>query len=158
MAAEIAIGTYIRFQTRTGADVGHAFQNFHQGETRTYGSVEYTYAGFGFSGSSVDLQGSNIRASLVFAVGQLLLNFVQEAADSRWIVRIRTVWLDPDTFEETSTFTEETYQISGFQHEGSRLSLDLSSPLDAVSGQAPRRTLSQYLVGNLPSTGQISFT
>ena len=155
--AEIAIGTYIRFQLASGANTGYAFQNFHAKQTRVYEGIDYIYAGFGFSGSSVDLQGSNIRAALVFAVSPLLLNFIQQAADERWIIRIRTVWLEPDTHEETATFAEETYQVVGFQHDGSRLSLDLSSPLDAVSGQAPRRVLTQYLVGSLPSTGQISF-
>lgn len=156
--AEIAIGTYIRFQLPTGAETGYAFQNFHSGDTRSYQGVDYTYAGFGFSGSSVDLQGSNIQASLVFAVSNLLLNFIQEAADSRWIIRVRTVWLDPDTYAETSTFMEETFQVTGYQHNGSRLALELSSPLDAVGGQAPRRVLTQYLVGSLPATGQIFFT
>ena len=156
--AEIAIGTYVRFQLPTGADTGYAFQNFHSGEMRTYDSKEYIHAGFGFSGSSVDLQGSNITASLVFVVSDLLMNFIQEAADDRWIARIRTVWLDPDSFEESSTYLEETYQVTAFQHDGLRLSLSLSSPLDAVSGQAPRRTLSQYLVGSLPATGSISFS
>jgi hypothetical protein len=154
---EIAIGTYIRFQLYSGGNTGYAFQNFHSGETRNYAGVSHVYAGFGFSGSSVDLQGSNITASLVFAVSPLLLNFIQEAADRRWIIRIRTVWLEPDTFNETSTFMEETFQVTGFQHDGLRLSLTLSSPLDAVSGQAPRRTLSQFLVGSLPTTGSISF-
>jgi hypothetical protein len=156
--AEIAIGTYIRFQLPSGADTNYAFQNFHTGQTRNYAGIDHVYAGFGFSGSSVDLQGSNITASLVFAVTSLLLNFIQEAADQRWIVRIRTVWLDPDSYEESSTFMEETFQVTGFQHDGLRMSLTLSSPLDAVSGQAPRRTLSQYLVGSLPSTGSISFS
>lgn len=153
----IAIGTYVKFQLKSGVDAGYAFQNFHSNETRNYAGVDYIHASFGFSGTNVDLRGSNIRAGLVFAVSRLLLNFIQEAADSHWIVRIRTVWLDPDTLEETSTFTEEVYQVVGFQHNGSRLSLELSSPLDAVSSQAPRRVLTQYLVGALPTTGQISF-
>lgn len=153
----IAIGTYIKFQLSSGAETGYAFQNFHTGETRSYSGSNYVYAGFGFSGTNVDLKGSNIRAGLVFGVSQLLLNFIQEAADNRWIVRIRTVWLDPDDLTETGTFTEEVYQVVGFSHSGSRLALDLSSPLDAVSGQAPRRVLTQYLVGALPTTGQISF-
>jgi hypothetical protein len=155
--AEIAIGTYIHFQLAGGGATNYAFQNFHSNENREYGGLNYIYAGFGFSGSTVDLQGSNIRASLVFAVSPLLLNFIQEAADQQWVIRVRTVWLEPDTFEETGTFTEEVYQVTGFQHDGSRLSLDLSSPLDAVSGQSPKRVLTQFLVGSLPATGQIAF-
>jgi len=155
--AEIAIGTYIKFQTLAGGDVGYAFQNFHQGESRSYAGTTYLYAGFGFSGSTVDLQGSNIQASLVFAVSELMLSLAQQMADDRWIIRIRTVWLDPDTYAEQGTYLEETFQVTGYVHNGSRLALNLGSPLDAVAGQAPKRTLSQYLVGSLPTTGTISF-
>lgn len=155
---DIAIGTYVNFQLFSGGNTGYAFQNFHAGETRFYDGIEYVHAGFGFSGSSVDLQGSNIRAQLVFSLSQLTTNIFNQAADDRWIVKVRAVQLDPDTLEETSTYTEETFQVVSYQHNGSRFGLDLGSPLDAVTGQSPRRTLSQYLVGSLPSTGQIGFT
>lgn len=155
--AEVAIGTYIRFFLPSGGATTYAFQNFHVGETREYGDVTYTFSGFGFTGTTVSLQGNNISSQLVFAVNQLSLNFVQQAADERWIIQVRTVWLDPDTYEETGNYTDEIFQITAYQHDGSRLGLDLGSPLDAVAGQAPRRTLSQYLVGSLPSTGTISF-
>jgi hypothetical protein len=52
---------------------------------------------------------------------------------------------------------EEIYQVNGFQHDGSRLSLKLGSPLDAVKSHIPKRTLRQELVGSLPSSGQINF-
>lgn len=155
--ASIAIGTYIRFLLSNGVYAGYAFQNFHAGETRTYGGTSYVFAGFGFSGTSVDLQGSNIKAQLVFAANNLSISLMQQAADDRWVVEVRTVWLDPDTLEESNTYTNDVYQVVGYQHDGSRLGLDLGSPLDAVAGQTPRRTLTQYLVGSLPSTGQISF-
>ena len=156
--ADIAIGTYVNFQLFSGGNTDYAFQNFHSGGTRVYDGIEYLYAGFGFSGASVDLQGSNIRAQLVFSMNQLTANIFNQAADERWIAKVRTVQLDPDTFEETSVYTEETFQVVSYQHNGSRFGLDLGSPLDAVAGQSPRRTLSQYLVGSLPSTGQIGFT
>ena len=89
----IPIGTYIQFEPPSGGSTPYAFQNFHPGETRSLAGVNYTYAGYGFSGTSVDLKGSNIRAALVFGVSELLLSFIQEAADSRWIVRIKAVWL-----------------------------------------------------------------
>ena len=152
----IAIGTYIKVLDRTGVPVGYNFQNFHAGETRTYNSAAYLFAAFGFSGGTVDLQAGNISASLVFAVNNLDLVVFQQIVESRWLIQIRTVWLDPDTLEEASTYGEEVYAITGLDHDTSRLSVRLGSPLDAVSQNAPRRLLTQDLVGSLPSTGNIN--
>ena len=152
----IAIGTYIKLLDEGGNDTGFNFQNFFQGEERIYNGDTYTFGGFGFSGGTLDLQGGNITASLVFAVSELSLSVFRQAAEEFWLVRIRTVWLDPDTFVEGKTFSEELYAITGFDHDSSRLSVRLSSPLDAVQENAPRRTLNSKLVGELPSTGQIS--
>lgn len=152
----IAIGTYIKILDRAGSSTGYAFQNFHSGETRTYNNENYVFAAFGFSGGTVDLQAGNISASLVFAANELDLVVFQQVVESRWLIQIRTVWLDPDTLEEGSTYGEEVYAITGLDHDTSRLSVRLGSPLDAVSQNAPRRLLTQNLVGSLPSTGNIN--
>ena len=152
----IAIGTYLKFIDAAGTDTGNNFQNFFQGETREYQGDTYIFGGFGFSGGTLDLEGGNISASLVFALNDLALSVFRQAAEEFWLVRIRTVWLDPDTFEEGNTFSEELYAVTGFDHDLSRISVRLSSPLDAVQENAPRRTLTADLVGALPSTGQIS--
>ncbi len=152
----IAIGTFVKLLDENGADTGFNFQNFFQGEERVYNGDTYTFGGFGFSGGTLDLEGSNITATLVFSVGELSLSIFRQAAEEFWLIRIRTVWLDPDTFVEGNTFSEELYAITGFSHDSSRLSVRLSSPLDAVQDNAPRRTLNSKLVGELPSTGQIS--
>ncbi len=152
----IAIGTYIQLVTGDQASTGYQFQNFHVGETRSYNGTSYMYAGFGFSGGTLDLEAGNVSASLVFAVNQLDLAVFQQAADDRWLAEIRTVWLNPDTLAETGTYSEEVYAITGFEHDTSRLSVRLGNPLDAVSQNAPRRLLTQDLVGSLPSTGNIN--
>ena len=152
----IAIGTYVKLIDATNTDTGFNFQNFFQGEERVYNGDTYIFGGFGFSGGTLDLEGGNISAGLVFAVNDLSLSVFKQAAEQFWLVRIRTVWLDPDTFEEGNTFSEELYAVTGFDHDSSRISVRLSSPLDAVQENAPRRTLTADLVGALPSTGQIS--
>ena len=152
----IAIGTYLKLLLPDGTDSGFNFQNFFQGEARTYRGDDYIFGGFGFSGGTLDLEGGNISANLVFSVGELSLSVFTKAAEEFWLVRIRTVWLDPETFAEGNTFGEELYAITGFEHDSSTLSVRLSSPLDAVQENAPRRTLNSSLVGELPSTGQIS--
>ncbi len=78
----IAIGTYIQLVTGDQASTGYQFQNFHVGETRSYNGTSYMYAGFGFSGGTLDLEAGNVSASLVFAVNQLDLAVFQQAADA----------------------------------------------------------------------------
>lgn len=147
----VAVGTYI---TLNEGDFN--FQNFAFGSSRSYGSRSYVYASFGYSGSVIDLQGGNLNATLVFAFNELVLNMAVEAAENRWMVDIRTVWLDPTSFKEVDDFMDDTFMITGFTHDTSRLSLTLSSPLDAISGDVPRRKLSNFLVGSLPSSGDVA--
>lgn len=152
----LAIGTYARLLDHDGGSLAYAFQNFHAGETRSYNGRDYMFAGFGFSGGTVDLDAGNIQASLVFAVNDLDLSIFVQAVNERWLIEIRTVWLDPDSLQESNTYGEEIYAIVGLEHDSSRISLRLGSPLDAVSQNAPRRLLTSDLVGALPSTGQIN--
>jgi len=152
----VAIGTYIRLLNANGSDTGYRFQNFFKGDTRTYDSLTYTYSGFGFSGSTLDLEGGNISASLLVALNELSLAVYNQAVLDRWLIKLRTVWLDPDTLAEGETYSEELYAVTGLDHDSSRLSVRLGSPLDAVRQHAPRRSLTQQLVGALPTTGEIS--
>lgn len=147
----VAVGTYVTFNN---GDFN--FQNFAYGTSRSYSGRSYVYASFGYSGSVIDLQGGNLDASLVFAFNELVLNMAVEAAEDRWMVDIRTVWLDPTSFNEVDEFMDDTFMITGFSHDTSRLSLTLSSPLDAISGDVPRRKLSNFLVGSLPSSGDVA--
>jgi hypothetical protein len=101
------------------------------------------------------LQAGNINASLVFSMNELVLNMATEAADNRWIVNVQTVWLDPETLLEQANYTTDVFMVTGFEHDHQRLNMTLSSPLDAISGDAPRRRLTESLVGALPSTGQV---
>ena len=144
----IAVGTFIELPS-------YRFQNFFQGETISWDGGNYMFAGFGYSGSSVDLQGGNIDAQLIFTVNELSLNLAKLAADQRHIVTVKTVWLDPDTLVPQSNFMEDVFMVTGFEHDSNRLGLRLSSPLDSIGGDVPRRRLTENLVGALPSTGQI---
>lgn len=154
----LAIGIYLKLQDADGNDTGNQFQNFFQGETRQYNGDEYMFGAFGFSGGTLDIQAANIQANLIFALNGLSLAVFSRAATEFWLARIRTVWLDPETFEEGETHSEELYAITGLEHDSSRLSVRLSSPLDAVQQNVPRRVLSLRMVGELPSTGDIKLS
>jgi hypothetical protein len=152
-----AIGTYIAFQTRAGVDLNQNFQNFHVGETRTYGGRDFLFSSFGFSGAAVDVEAANIQASLVFPLSSVGLSLFQNVADQYGVVEVQTVWLDAGTLAETATNLSELYAVTAFTHDNSRITLQLGSPLDSVSQNIPRRRLNQEMVGALPSTGNVSF-
>ena len=153
-----AIGTYIAFQDRDGNDLYQNFQNFHVGETRPYGGRDYVFSSFGFSGAAVNVEGANIQATLVFPFSQLGIALFQNAADQYGIVLVQTVWLDPNTLQETASSLTEVYAVTSFSHNNSRITLQLGSPIDAVTlNNLPRRRLTQAMVGALPSTGNVSF-
>ncbi len=154
----LAIGVYLKLLLPDGTESGYSFQNFFQGETRTYDGDNYIFGAFGFSGGTLDLEGGNISATMIFAVSQLAVSVFGQAAQDMWLAQIRTVWLEPDTFNETSQHSEELYAITGIGHDNSQLSVRLGSPLDAVQANLPRRVLTTSLVGELPSTGSINLS
>lgn len=154
----LAVGIYLKLLLPDGTDSGYSFQNFFQGETRNYNGTAYVFGAFGFSGGTLDLEGGNISATMVFAVNQLSAAVFGQAAQNMWLAQIRTVWLEPDSLTETSQHSEELYAITGIGHDNSQLSVRLGSPLDAVQANLPRRVLTTALVGELPSTGSINLS
>ena len=100
----LAIGTFIELP-------GYNFQNFFHGQTIAWDGRNYGFAGFGYSGSSVDLEGGNVDAQLVFAVNTLSLQIAKEASDNRHIVTIKTVWLNPDTLVPESNFMQDVFMV-----------------------------------------------
>ena len=146
----IAIGTFVEFNGT------QRYQNFFTGRSMAWSGNQYQFAGFGYSGSTIDLEGGNISASLIWAVNELSLNLANEAAENRWIVQIDAVWLEPNSLAVQSSYMTDIFMVTGFEHDTLRLSFRLSSPLDAVAADTPRRRLTEQLVGALPSTGQIA--
>lgn len=154
-----AFASYIDFLDSSGTRLGYAFHNFPRApgsQIRTVDGIEFLWAEFGYTGAAVDINGANLESALLFAVSDLMLGYAQQADDNNWLVRVRSIWLDPVTLEETSDELDETYQITSYQHDLNELIMTLGSPLDAQSAEIPARVLSRSIVGELPTTGQLS--
>jgi hypothetical protein len=152
-----ALASYISFEDREGTALGFDFQNFHVQQTRSYEGRSYLFAGFGYTGSTVDIAAANIDANLIFLVTDLMISLVEQAAAEEWLCRVKTVWLDPGSFAETSDRLEEVFSVVSWACNQEELVLRLASPLDAQAAELPARVLSRRLVGNLPPSGAISF-
>lgn len=152
-----ALASYVSFMDFNGADTGVNFQNFFADQTRSYEGRSYAASGFGYSGATFDLQGANTEAVLVFPVTEMSQSFIAQAADERWLVRVKTVWLDPETLVETSNRIEEIYAVTAWKNTLTELQVSLSSVLNAQDTEIPSRVLSRRIVGSLPPKGSIDF-
>lgn len=149
--------TFVSFLDQEGIPVGLDIQNFYPERTRSYQGRQFMWGGFGYTGAEVSLAAANVEATLVFVVSDLMLSYAQRAHTERWLARVWTVWLDPETLEETTDRLEEIYSVTSWTQNLTNLAMTLSSPLDARDAEIPSRVLTRALVGDLPPSGSVLF-
>lgn len=146
---------YVRFKTQDDTYTGTPYQNFSINETRTYDGVSYNFAPFAVSSGSGARGGERSSATLVAGTDALSVNLFAEAVQNRYMLEIKTVSLDPLTFADEALVASEIWRVASYDMDTTRVVLKLTSPLDAVKTQVPRRTLSTALVGALPTSGAL---
>ena len=150
-----AFVNYVRFKTQADAYTGTPYQNFSINETRTYSGVTYSFAPFAVSSGGGARGGERSSASLVAGTDAISVNLFAEAVQNRYMLEIKTVSLDPLTFADEALVASEIWRVASYDMDSTRVVLKLTSPLDAVKAQVPRRTLSTALVGALPTSGAL---
>jgi hypothetical protein len=150
-----AFVNYIRFKNASDIYVGTPYQNFSINESRTYGGVAYSFAPFAVSSGGGARGGDRANAALVAGADLIAVNLFAEAVNNRYMLEIKTVSLDPLTFADDALVASEIWRVASYELDIPRVTLRLTSPLDAVKSQVPRRTLSTVLVGALPTSGTL---
>jgi len=150
-----AFVNYVRFKTQADAYTGTPYQNFSINEQRVYDGITYSFAPFAVSSGGGARGGDRSNASLVAGTDALSVNLFAEAVQNRYMLEIKTVSLDPLTFADEALVASEIWRVASYDMDVTRVVLKLTSPLDAVKAQVPRRTLSTALVGALPTSGAL---
>ncbi len=138
----------------------YRFQNFFIGKEITHKGSGYQFVPFGFSGVTVNRTGDGLEATLVFPNNSLTRNWGVSAIEQAWIMEVDVLIIkdpDPDTGLSTENEIMHTYtgQVTGGQWDNTSLNLELSSVLDAVGTDVPRRSLTNRVVGNLPISNNV---
>jgi len=138
----------------------YRFQNFFIGKEITHSGSGYTFVPFGFSGVTVNRTGDGLEATLVFPNNSLARNWGVSAIEGTWVMEVDVLIIedpDPDTGLSTENKIVHTYtgQVTGGQWDNTSLNLELSSVLDAVGTDVPRRSLTNRVVGNLPISNNV---
>lgn len=150
-----AFVNYVRFKTQADAYTGTPYQNFSINQTRTYSGTTYSFAPFAVSSGGGTRGGERSNAALVAGADALSVNLFAEAVQNRYLLEIKTVSLDPLTFADEALIATEIWRIASYELDTTAITMRLTSPLDAVKAQIPRRTLSTTLVGELPTSGAL---
>jgi hypothetical protein len=169
---QFALGHACRFLMRriNGFDENLRFQNFFIGKKiihqnpfqreNNFTGSEYEFAPFGFSGVTVNRSGDGLESTLVFPNNELTRSFAVDAIDNFAIAKVDVLIIEDTDSDTGPTATHNivhtfTGQVTGGQWDETSLNMELSSVLDAVGTDIPRRSLTQELVGNLPISNSV---
>lgn len=169
---QVAIAHYIRFKYKDNTAVpSRSFQNFFVNESRTLNSVSYMFAPFKVTGNISSKGGDTATASIITVPNAITVGVATEAVLNYYLISIRTVLINADTlapangnqligtetgsFSEAGVISNELWSCSNLTQDYEKITISLSSPIDAARKQVPRRVLSQTLVGSVPPTGNI---
>ena len=150
----VALTTFITVSNAAGV-VQHRFQNSTAGQVIRLDAFDFPFLPFIYSGAARTRTGDNLEAELVLAVNQLAMSYAAEAVQGRFTVEVTSCSMNPRDFSVGRKLAREVWLASGMGYDPDRVSISLSSGIDAVGASAPARTLTSKLVGALPSTGSI---
>ena len=125
-------------------------------EFQNYSLSDNNFLPFAFSGTVQDRQGDNITASLVFPNTSLTRPWVKTGIDGKWVAVVTVKLLHPNQNPAETVLYTYTGQVTAGSWDETAVSMQLSTVLDAVGGEIPFRSLSQDLVGPLPTSQRLS--
>jgi hypothetical protein len=153
MSTTLAIGNYLTFVANNS--VRFRFQNFFINRNATFAGASYQFLPFGFSGITINRQGDNTDASLVFPNNELSRPFAAQALEERWLATVAVVSLNSDNAGAGTQLYSYTGQCATGSWDEASLNIRLNTVLDAVGADVPQRRLTQSLVGALPITSNV---
>lgn len=153
MSETIRLGHRVEFYDQQGKSV-KKFQNWHVHKE----ADGYTFLPFGFSGVTFSREGDNITAALVLPVDGISRAWTQEAIKNQWIADVEVSVFKTDETETPEKLHSYVGQITASSWDDISIQLEMSTVLDAVQSDVPRRRLHQKMVGRLPTTGRIALS
>lgn len=152
---EIALGHMLTLKPRTNSSAPLYFQNFFINEDVTYKNNVHGFLPFGFSGVTVNRTGDNQSTQLVFPNNELSRNWALSIVEGTWVVVVDMLMVNPADKTDFRLLTSYAGQATSAMWSEVELRVEVSSVLDAVGGDVPRRRITEDIFGPLPTTAQV---
>ena len=157
MATE-RIATIVRIYRVDSKNRAIGIRRYHNGAPGTrvrYSGNWYDYLPFLYSGATVSLTGDNVTADLILSSNDIARSNVANLVNQNYRATILVCRMDADFDTIQSVLSEETWLVSSASYDSTAIQIQLSSGLDAVNANIPRRVLITADVGPLPVTGSL---
>ena len=142
---------YVELKTSSMGATAYKYQNFEINKTRN----SHAFLPFAITTGAGTRGGDRSTARLAVGANQIAVNIAAEAAKNNYFLQVTTYSVAIDTLADDQKISEELWRVAGYEMDTERVFINLSSPLDAVRTDAPRRVLSTALVGALPTSGSL---
>lgn len=152
---QYALGHFVRFKQENGNIL--PFQNFYIRAGVSRSGYLHTFLPFGFNGVSINKQGDNVDSSIVLPNNDLSRAWAGQASVESWLATVEVCIVNPDNSSSQNLLHTYTGVVAAGAWDESVINLRLNSVLDAVSADAPNRSLHQRLVGKLPASSFVRF-
>lgn len=103
---------------------------------------------FAFSGAIVNRNGDNVSASLVFPNNELSRSWASTAVNQGWLAVVAVIVNGTELYQYTGQVSSGSWDLQAVK-------LELNTILDSVGQDIPFRTLSEDLIGPLPTSSGV---
>jgi hypothetical protein len=150
----VALTTFLTVTDPSGV-VHHRNQNSTPGQVIRLDDCDFVFLPFIYSGAAKSRTGDNLEAELTLATNPLSMSYAVEAMRGKWTVEVVSCAMNPKDFTVGRKVAREVWLAAGLSYDPEKITVLLSSGIDAVGATAPTKTLTSKLVGALPSTASI---
>lgn len=141
---------------QSAGDAPIRFQNFFINEDIEYNGNTYGFLPFGFSGVTVNRSGDNQSTQLALPNNELSKSWALYITENTWVVLIDMfVWSPDDANWSDRLLSQYAGQATGALWNETELRIEISSVLDAVGSDVPRRRITEDIFGPLPTTANV---
>lgn len=153
--SEIAVGHMLTLKPRTIDASPLYFQNFFINEDVPYNNNVHGFLPFGFSGVTVNRSGDNQSTQLALPNNAISKAWASTIVEGNWVALIDMLMLNPADNTDYRLLSSYAGQVTGALWGETDLRLEISSVIDAVGGDVPRRRITEDIFGPLPTTANV---
>ena len=131
------------------------YHNASPGTQITFRGQRYSYLPFIYSGATVSRTGDNVTAELTLSSNDIARSNVAELVEQNYRADVSVCRMRDDFSDTRQILSQETWLCSSAGYDATAIQIVLSSGIDAVNANTPRRVLTSSDVGPLPVTGNV---